>query len=280
MENALYRTVTRLLIVSFALFGASAHGIEEKLAGELVIEGTGDSQELLRAMAKRFEEIYPDTTIKVPDSIGSSGGIKAAGTGNADLGRVARQIKEKEKKYGLTYKLFAKSPVVFVVHLSVEGIDNLTFEQIVEIYSGKITNWNQLGSKTHKIYPIGREPGDSCKTLLETHIPGFKEITTPAAQIYYTTPEAIEALVEHEYTLGYVPMAMIATTNLQIVKVGGISPSLENMKQGKYPMILPFGIVYKEPLKPLAKAFVNLLFSAEGRQIIGEYGCLPTPIID
>jgi phosphate transport system substrate-binding protein len=262
------------MLSCIALFVPVLHA-EGQLTGELVIEGTGDSQALLREIAELFEERYPEVTIQVPDSIGSSGGIKAVGAGKTELGRVARPLKEKERPYGLTYAEFAISPVVLVVHPSVEGVDNLTAEQIVGIYSGAITDWQQLGGAAHKLYPIGRETGDSSRIIMEAHISGFQKIRESAAKVYYTTPETIQALVEHEYTIGYVPGAMIHSRNVRIVNIDGVAPSIENIRQNRYKMVTPLGIVYKEPLNPLAKAFVDFLSTPGAHEIIEEYGCLP-----
>lgn len=248
---------------------------ENPLLGELVIEGTGDSQILLRTLARYFEERYPGTIVRVPESTGSSGGIKAVGMGNAELGRVARPIKEEERMYNLTYTVFAMSPVVLIVHPSVKGIDNLTAEEIVDIYSGTITHWQQLGGPAHKLYPIGREVGDSSRSVLEAHIPKFQNIREPVAKVYYTTPEAMQAIGEHEYTIGYVPGAMINNIDVRTIAVDGIAPSVENMRQNRYTMVTPLGIVYKDSLSPLAQAFVEFLFSPEAHEVIEEYGCLP-----
>jgi phosphate transport system substrate-binding protein len=267
-------TIALFILSCIAVFAPVLH-VEGQLAGELVIEGTGDSQALLREIAELFEERYPETTIQVPDSIGSSGGIKAVGTGKAELGRVARPLKEKERAYGLTYAVFAVSPVVLVVHPSVEGVDNLTAEQIVGIYSGTLTDWQQLGGAAHKLYPIGRETGDSSRIILEAHVPGFQEIQKPVAKVYYTTPETLQGIVDHEYTIGYVPMAMIHNSGLHTIGIDGIAPSIENIRQNRYKMVAPLGIVYKKPLNPLAKAFADFLSTPDVHEIIEEYGCLP-----
>lgn len=243
---------------------------------KIIIGGTGDSQALLRSLARAFETTFVGSDIEVPDSIGSSGGIKALAGGRVDLARVARPLKEREKKDGFTYHLFAKSPVVFVVHPSVTGCDNLAYEQLIGIYTGKITNWEQLGASDGKIYAITREPGDSILGVLNKQIPGFKDITKPAAKVIYSTPETVEALANHRNTFGFLSMSARNGTDLRIVKVKGIYPSPENVTAGKYNLITPFAIVYKGQLTGLAKAFVDFLHSEKGRKIISEFGAIPS----
>jgi len=213
--------------------------------------------------------------IEIPESIGSGGGVRAAAAGEIDLGRVARQLTESEEKLGLNYKPFAKCPVVFVVHPSVTNLDNLTSEEIVGIYSGKITDWSQLGSETGKIYAVGREPGDSCLIVLNKLLVGFKNITNPTAKIIYNTPEAVKTIMKHRRTIGYLPMSMAVGTDLRILKVNGVYPSAENVTNGTYQFVVPFALVYREDISGFAKRFVDFLDSDEGKRIIRAYGVVP-----
>ena len=156
----------------------------------LEIPGTGDSQELLRGLAKVFNESQDVITVSIPNSVGSGGGVKLVGTGANELGRVARGIKSKEKRYNLKYIQFASSPVVFAVSHNVKGVDNITAEQVAGIYSGEIKNWRALGVNPGKIYVISREPGDSSRKVLEKNIPGYKDIGKSIGKVIYSTPEA------------------------------------------------------------------------------------------
>ncbi len=252
-----------------------AGNIKIPLKGDIVVAGTGDSQKLLKAVAKRFEEVYPGTTVKVPNSIGSTGGIKAAAKGESDIGRVARTIREKEKKYGLTYKIFAKSPVVFVANNSFRNVKSITAKQIVDVYSGVIVNWKELGGNDSKIYPIDRETDDSSRNILEKEIQGFKGIKNRKSKTVYSTPETLDILKAHKNTIGYMPLSEAKAENLRVLKIDGFFPSAENIIKGKYQMQNTLGIVYKGELKPLAKAFVDFLFSSEGEKIITAFGSVP-----
>ncbi|MFH0753684.1 MAG: substrate-binding domain-containing protein [Candidatus Omnitrophota bacterium] len=113
----------------------------------IVIAGTGDSQQLLRVLAGEFEKIRPGLQVVIPESIGSSGGVRAVAEGKCDLARVGRPLKEKEKAYNLNYKVFAHSPAVFVASADVSAIDNVTTQQVTDIFSGKITTWKELGGR-------------------------------------------------------------------------------------------------------------------------------------
>ncbi|MBU0946729.1 MAG: substrate-binding domain-containing protein [Proteobacteria bacterium] len=257
-------------------FLAKASQVIRGFSGQkIIVGGTGDSQHLLSEIAKALEERLGGGEIEVPESIGSGGGIRAVAAGKIDLARVARPLKENETKLGLTYKCFAKSPVVFVIHPSVTGIEDLKSEDIIGIYSGKINVWGQLGGQDQKIYAITREVGDSCRIVLNKRIPGFKDITEPTAKVIYNTPEAVATLIRHKKTIGFLPMPMTIGKDLKILTVDGVYPSAENIRSGRYKLVVPFGIVYKGELKGLAQRFVNFLSSTEGKRLIAEYGAVP-----
>lgn len=143
------------------------------LAKELRICGTGDSQDLLRELGDLFEEQHPDTRVIVPESIGSSGGVKATVAGKCDLARLARPLKDKEKAHGLSSLVFSHSPVVMVVNESVTGLDSLTVDEIIGIYSGRISNWQELGAPAAPIYVANREWGDSSRSVLARICPAL-----------------------------------------------------------------------------------------------------------
>ncbi|MBF0121459.1 MAG: substrate-binding domain-containing protein [Desulfobacterales bacterium] len=242
---------------------------------KIVIEGTGDSHKLLQILARAFENANPDKKIEIPESIGSSGGIKATAEGKCELGRVARPIRDKEKGYKLNYKVFAYSPVVFVANRSVTWNNNLTKKQILDIYSGKITLWSDLGGKKDDIYIANREEGDSSREVLTKNFHGWKEIENFAGKIIYSTPETIDIISNYKNTIGYVPLSETKGTDLVIMKIDEIYPSAENVKNGKYNLIAPFGIVWKGEMRGLSKAFFDFIFTPEAQKIIIENGCIP-----
>lgn len=257
------------------VFLAKSDKVLRGFAGQkIIVSGTGDSQKLLRESAKFLEEQLGGGEILVPESIGSGGGVRAVAAGEINLGRVARPLTESEEKLGLHYKRFARCPIVFVVHPSVNYIDNVTSEDIVGIYSGKITDWGHFGADG-KIYVVGREPGDSSLIVLNKLLPGFKDIKRPRVKTIYNTPDAVAMLMKHRRTIGYLPISMTVGTDLRILKIDGVYPSVENVRSGKYKLIVPFAFVYRDELSGLSKRFVGFFDSEEGRHIIQSHGVVP-----
>ncbi len=243
-------------------------------AETLVIAGTGDSQNLLRKLAPEFEKLNPGITVEIPDTIGSKGGIRAVASGHVKLARTARAIKPSEPK-GLVEYRFAIAPLVLVAHPSVEGVSNITPDQILDIYAGRSDNWNKLGGPRHRLYAIDREVGDSSRSVLEKKLPGFKELQSKA-KIFYSTPETVNALSQHEFTFGYLPMSEAVNTNLKMLSVDGVEPSPDNIKSGRYPYVMSFYLVTKGEAIDLSKKFIDFVGSEPAQKIISDFGLVAT----
>ncbi len=245
---------------------------------KIVIAGSGDSQHLLRVLARQFERSRPGSVIDIPDSIGSSGGVRATANGDCDLGRVARPLREREKQLRLHYLPIALSPVVLSGNLESACVDNLTAEQINDIYAGRITNWQELGPcPDHKIYVANREEGDSSRSVLEAHVPGFQAVVGTAGQVIFSTPETAQVLASYRYTIAYLPLSVAKSLNLPVFRYAGTAPDAEAVRSGEYPLVNPFALIWKGPLDGLSRQFVEFLFTPEAQQIMIDEGVVPLP---
>ena len=217
-------------------FGAGAAAAEE-----IAIVGTGDGMSILKSLGAAFQADNPDVVISVPASIGSGGGVKAVGGDKFALGRVAREIKDKEKHYGLSYRPFAKIPVVFFVNESV-GVRNLSAQQIADIYSGKITNWSDVGGNNAKIRVVRREEGDSSLSVLQKTFPGFKDIVfTPRAKEALSTSENFAVVEQKAGAIGFGPYSGAVNSNVNILMVDGKSAT-----DADYPSFGVVALIFKD----------------------------------
>ncbi len=266
----------KTLMYIYALVMVIAFPVSVQSAQEISVCGTGDSQTMLREIASAFEADHPGDKVHVPESIGSGGGIKAAAFGKCELGRVARRMTEKEEVYGLAYRVFARSPVVFVVHPSVRDIEGLTADQITGIYSGRIKRWKETGSLGKaRIYPVSREEGDSSTIVLNARLPGFRDIKEFTSMTVYSSPEAVETIVTHRYTIGYGTASMFRSTQLKVISIDGVAPTESNVADGSYALTLDFGIVYKGEPAGLSAEFIKYLYGHKAAEIMKEFGVVP-----
>ncbi|MDF1553398.1 MAG: substrate-binding domain-containing protein [Deferrisomatales bacterium] len=206
----------------------------------LEIVGTGDGAVVLNALATVFTAQHPDVEVQIPKSIGSGGAMKAVGTDKNVLGRVARGIKDKEKPYGLEYRAFARVPVVFFVHPEVAA-ENLTTTQVLDIYSGKVTTWDEIGAGTGKIRVVRREDGDSSLDSLQKSLPGFADITLlEKSKTANSTPEAFSTVEKTKGAIGFGPYDVAISSDVKVLTLDGKAPLTD-----AYPCLTTLGLVYK-----------------------------------
>jgi len=240
-------------------------------AEEITIVGTGDGTVILKSIGDAFKLQNPDVEVNIPKSIGSGGGVKAVGSDKYLLGRVARNIKDKEKHFGLSYVPYAKIPVSIIVNESV-NVDGLTSRQVVDIFSGKITNWSEVGGKDAKIRVVRREDGDSSLKVLKKSFPGFKDITiTESAKTATSTPENFEIIEKKPYTIGFGPNDVAVHSSVKCLKIDGKGPM-----DSEYPSIGTMGLIFKDAnRRGYIDGFINFSTSEAAHNAIRSAGGLP-----
>ncbi|OHD13966.1 MAG: hypothetical protein A2086_10540 [Spirochaetes bacterium GWD1_27_9] len=252
-----------ILIVNTIIFSQTSN--------KIVIGGTGANQDLLKDLAEQFMDVNKNTIVEVPDSIGSSGGIKAVIEGQIDIARVSRNLKDKEKETGLKYRKFALCPIVFASNLSV-NVKNLKTEDILNIYSGKIKNWKELGGADLEIVVIGREEGDSSRATIEEAFPDFKKVKYREDIIIVNKDQdMIRKLKVKKGSIGFGTLANMNGDKLNIFSINNIKSD-----SSSYNLINAFAFVYFEnKINSLAKKFLEFVYSEDGKKTIKSSFCEP-----
>ena len=129
-------------------------------AAELVIPGSGNPEYVLGVLAKEFNSRQNEHRVTVPSSTGTAGGIRDVLAGKAILGRVGRPLTDAERSKGLSYIPVGRDAVVFVAGAGVSA-RAVTSHQMSDAFTGKITDWRELGAKPGPIRAVGRETGDA-----------------------------------------------------------------------------------------------------------------------
>ena len=241
-------------------------------AEEISVVGTGSGAKIIEMLGDSFTKSNPDCKVLVPPSIGSGGGIKAVGTDQALIARIARELKESEKEYGITYTPILKLPIVFFVNKSV-GIQNLSPQQACDIYSGKITNWKDVGGPDADIRVIRREDGDSSLEVLQKKLPGFKDITlTQKSKTTLSDPETCEMVQAKENTIAFGTYANTKGMDLTVLKIDGKDPS----DVSSYPYFGILALIYKEKNKTgNVGKLIDFATSPEAKDVILNAGGFP-----
>jgi phosphate transport system substrate-binding protein len=166
-------------------------------------------------------------------------------------------------------------PTVFFVNESVTGVESLSREEILAIFSRELRNWKSLGGPDDKIYLVSREKGDSSIRVLSQHIAGFNDLETPSETVFFGTPEAMDAIARHPFTIGYGPLSM-QPAGSKVLAFEGVYPKAENIRSGEYPMVTPLLLAWKEPLPAAYRSFVDFLFTPVAAKIMRAEGVWPS----
>jgi phosphate transport system substrate-binding protein len=266
------RCMAGFLALVFVLVIGSAPALAQD---SITVAGTGDGQDVFEILARGFEKANPGAQIKIPPSIDSSGGIRAAAAGQCEIGRVARPPKSKEAKLGLNYRQLASTPLVFVVHPSVTGVKSLSIAQIHGVLTAKISNWSELGGPDHKIYVVQREAGDASRRIMKKALPGYKKIAKQfKGHTAYTAEEAKKLIQDHEFTIGYMSLGSARAAGLIPLKIEGAAPSVENIRKDAYKLVMTVGFVWKGELSGLAKRFFDYCYSKPAEDLLARSGVI------
>lgn len=247
-------------------------------AEELVIPGSGNPEYVLMQLAKAFNQQQNQHTVTVPPSTGTAGALRDVEAGTTSLGRVGRPLKEDERNKGIAYVALGRDPVVFAAGAGVTA-RSITPAQAVDVYSGKLTDWRELGGNPGPIRAIGREPTDASRQAITRFIKPFENIVYGEnVKVVHLDPELITLLDRFPTSLGILNKSALGACSTKIVYLAfdGVEPTSENVEKGNYPLWLEIGLIYKpDALTPAAKAFLDFIQSPAGERILREHGVLP-----
>jgi len=148
-------------------------------------------------------------------------------------------------------------------------VKSLTIQQLQDIFSGKITNWREVGGKNNPIRVLVREEGDSSRSVIERTIESFKDIKlSEHSKMVYHDYEMVELFDKYPTAIGYLTNSSV-NSNIHPISIDGIAPTLENVSQGRYPLVCEYAFVYKvSRLNDQAGKFLDFVFSNQGKKIL------------
>jgi len=247
-------------------------------AETLEIPGSGNPGYALERLADAFNAAQKEHVASIPYSTGTAGGIRAIEEKTASLARVGRPLKEEERARGLVYVPLGRDPVIFAGGADVTA-RSITSAQILDVYSGRITDWRELGGKSGHIRAIGRELTDASRQAISRYLPEFQDLVFPdSVKMVHLDPQLIELMDRYPTSLGFLNGSALKACATKIVPLAlnGIEPTMANMENGSYPIWLEFGLIYKTgSLSPGGKAFIDFVISPAGATILRNLGVLP-----
>lgn len=241
------------------------------VSGSVSTDGSTSMQKVINTLGEAFMNENKNITFTY-NPTGSGSGIKAVQEGRCDIGLSSRALKAEEKEAGLKETVLAYDGIAIIVNPE-NPVSDLTIEQIADIYTGKITNWKDLGGNDAEIVLIGREAGSGTRDGFET-ITG----TTDACQYRQeltSTGDVITTVAQNPDAIGYASLASIKDT-VKALSVGGVVPTEDTVKDGSYAIQRPFVLVTVEgkALSDSAQKFFDYITSSEAASLISAAGAV------
>ena len=261
-------------LFSLGLWSALA-AVPCSAAEKLAVVGTGEGIEVLKALGAAFTSQNPEIAIDVPPSIHSAGGIRAVATGDAIVGRIARPLKQDELGLGLRVIPVFRQPTVFFVHPSAK-VKSLTANQLIDIFSGAVKNWREVGGDDVRVRVVRREEVDSSLAVLRDTLPGWKELTfsKERSKLAVTTQEAFDSVEKHKGAIGFGPYSRDLDQRFTVLRVDGVHPMDAN-----YPSAVTLSLIYRDAtVTEPARKFIDFMFTQKAQDIVRELGGIPIPI--
>ena len=254
-----------------AAAGSTASSTAAALSGNVATGGSTSMKNVIAALTEGFAEVEPGVTVSY-DPTGSGAGITGATDKTLDIGLSSRALKDDEKA-DVDGTTIALDGIAIIVN-NASKVEDLTVDQLKQMFTGEITNWSEVGGDDGEIVLIGREAGSGTRDGFES-IVDVKD-SCKYAQELTATGAVISAVEANPLAIGYASLSAVGDT-VKMVTVGGVECSEDTVKYGSYEVQRPFVFVTNKSvtLSEQAQAFFDFATSADAADLIRTAGAVP-----
>jgi phosphate transport system substrate-binding protein len=265
-------TAIRGLMIGGVLLASVSAGCQrqEPTVRNLVLSGSTGMVPLLRDIGKRFEADHSGVRVDVQGG-GSTRGVSDARQGLADIGMVARSLKPDEAMLNATP--IARDAVCLIVNRT-NPVEKITDDQIVRMYTRGVSSWKPIGGLDMPIVLIHMSDGHA---LLDLFLDYFKLRSTQirADALIQDSEQGIQAVATRPGAVAYVScsraQAVGENVPVRALALNGITPTIEHVRDGTYPLARPLLLVTREAPKELAAEFIDFARSNAVLDLIQQY---------
>ncbi len=268
-----------VLTLGLGLVAPEAMGSSAAGQSEIVVDGSTTVGPIAKAFAEYYMGQNSGVTVSVSES-GSGNGAKSLINGTCDVADMSRFMKDNEFKAAVDSGVFPVAHVVavdgiaMIVHPA-NPVQKLTMAQVKDIYTGKVSNWRQLGGPNLPIVKISRDTNSGTYETFENLVMNKEEIS--AGTEYVNSNGAARARVQTTPTaIAYVGLGFVDDT-VKALQINGIYPDRATVSSGRYPIARPL-FMFTDGYPKLGThlhAFVTLHLTEKGQEIIETIGFVP-----
>lgn len=273
--------IKKTLLVIMAL-AVTVPALAAKNTGSIQIKGSDTMVNLGQAWAEKYMETNPADFVAVTGG-GSGTGFSSLISRTCDIAMSSRNIKDKEialarAKGADPYEIKVALDGLAVVVNVANPIDKLTIDQLAGIFTGRITNWKELGGKDGKIVILSREVNSGTHVYFKEHVlrkndPNSKEEFAPSALMLSSSQAIADEVAGNPGAIGYYGMGYISAKQKAVMLAKDErseyeAPAIENVVNGKYPISRPLFLYTNGQPQGAVKKFTEFCLSKEGQEIV------------
>lgn len=252
--------VVIVVIIGIALVAGGAFNKPEKIT----LVGSTSVQPVAEKLAAQYHKEHPNVNITVQGG-GSSVGLKSVQDGTANIGTYSSKLDNATAGGNITQYQIASDGIVIIVN-SASNVTDLTKDQVKSIFAGNNSTFTV----------VTREEGSGTRDAFVSLIMGGKNGTniTKSAIVQSSTDAVKQAVKGNPNAIGFMSLADV-DSSVKVVKIGGVTPSVNTVKDSTYAVQRPFLFLTKGPATGATLDFINWVLSPEGQKIVQEAGAVP-----
>lgn len=261
------------------LVGMTGSVNAEELSGSITGSGSSALLPLAQNAADAFKELYPDVSITLNGG-GSGTGLKQVSDGSVDIGNsdVAAETKlEADAAAELVDHKVCVVTMATIVNKEVgESVTSLTKDQLIDIFTGEITNWSEVGGPDEEIILITRPQTSGTRALFKEYaLDGNEELSGGSLETD-DSGTLLQSVADNEGAIGYVALPyLLENDTVSTVAIDGVEPTMENTYNGTYPVWGYEHMYTKGESNETVQAFLDFMMSEEyGEQIEAKGYCM------
>ena len=246
------------------------------------IKGSDTMVNLGQAWAEKYMQKNPGDFVAVTGG-GSGTGFSSFIGGTCDIAMASRNIKEKEiglaaQKGVNPNEIKVALDGLAVVVSPANPVSQLTMDQLAGIFTGRISNWKEVGGRDGKIVVLSREVNSGTHVYFKEHVlrkgdPNSKEEFTPSALLLSSSQAIADEVAGNPAAIGYYGMGYLSAKQKAVSvakdeKSRYVTPTIENVLNGSYPISRPLFLYTNGEPQGLVKKFTDFVLSQEGQEIV------------